>query len=215
LSIIKLPEYGEHIVFAGTTGAGKSYLAQEMLKKFDKTFIIDTQDSLSISATKVDSPKGLKLKLFWFKKIRYVPKPEYMNSECWNYVFRTLLESSTKKRQKPRIIYIDEIYHVGYGASFPTWLPKAITTGRQRKLSFWISTQRPSQIPMPILSECTRFYVFYLGYEDDIKKLAKFCRKGELKEGLVGLQFNYGFIEVDRALGSFVVHNKLKIKNEN
>lgn len=210
MGVIKLPDYGQHLVFAGTTGAGKSYLAQEMLKKFDSYFAIDTQDSLSLNAVKIDNPKTLKLKLMVFKKIRYVPKPEYLHVSWWNYVFKSILETSTKKKPKPRIIYIDEIYHIGYGAGFPAWLPKAITTARQRKLSFWISTQRPSQIPMPVLSECARFFIFYLGYEEDIKKLAKFCRKGDLKDALMGLEYDYSFIEVDRAKGTFVKHSKLK-----
>jgi len=207
--IIKLPEYGEHICFAGTTGSGKTYLAERMLSKLDNYFVIDTQDGMNVPGVKIDTPTGLKWKLWMFKKIRYVPKPEYLNKQAWEMVFKQILQSSSKKKQNKRIIYIDEIYHVGYGVNFPSWLPKAITTARQRKLSFWISTQRPSQIPLPILSECSRIFAFYLGYEEDIKKLSKFNRKGDLKEAIMACKFDYSFIEIDRAKGNYVKHNKL------
>lgn len=210
MGLIKLPEYGKHLVFAGTTGSGKTYLAERMLVNYDSYFAIDTQDSLNLEAVKVTNPEFLRLKLLAFKKIRYVPKPEYLNKTSWDYVFRELLNFSSKKKQRPKVVYIDEIYHVGYGAGFPSWLPKAITTARQRKLSFWISTQRPSQIPMPILSECSKFFIFYLGYEEDIKKMSKFSRDDKLKEEIMKCKFDFSFIEVDRAEGNFVKHEKLK-----
>lgn len=202
---IAKPKYGEHIIFAGTTGCGKSTLGEELLKVMDSTFVIDTQDGLDHLPKhhKVTNPNNLKFTLKFFKKIRYVPSPEYLHQSSWNFVFKTLSESSSKRKPNPRVIYIDEIYHIGYGTSFPNWLPKLATTARQKKLSLWIAAQRPSMIPIPTMSECTRFYIFYLSYEEDIKKIAKFSRRRGLIEDLMNIQYDYSFIELDRVKGEW------------
>ena len=214
MSVIKLPEYGQHLLFAGTTGSGKSELALQFLAMFDSYFVIDTQDSLYLKgSTKITSPRMLKQKLQMFKKIRYVPGGEYRNKQTWNYVFKTISESSSKKKPKPRIVYIDEIYHLGYGTSFPNWLPVMATTARQKKIGLWISTQRPSMIPIPTMSECTRFYLFYISYDEDIAKMAKFVRNNKkgLIETLNVIDMDYSFIEVDRIRGTWRKLPKIKL----
>jgi hypothetical protein len=179
-----------------------------MLNFFPSFFAIDTQDSLTLpGSTLITSPKSLTLKLKMFKKIRYVPAPAYRNRGTWDFIFNTLSASSSKKKPHPRIVYIDEIYHLGYGASFPTELPTFATTARQRKLSLWISTQRPSMIPLPILTESKRIFVFYLKYEEDLKKLGKLSRsktgKGALFQELLDLELDYSFIEIDGKTGEY------------
>ena len=214
MNVIKIPDYGQHLLFAGTTSSGKSQLALELLKQFNSYFVIDTQDSLILpGSTKITSPKMLKQKLQFFKKIRYVPSGEYRTKAYWNYIFKTLSDSSSKKKPRPRIIYIDEIYHLGYGVNFPNWIPIMATTGRQRKLSLWISSQRPSMIPIPTMSECTRFYLFYISYDEDITKMSKFVRKD--KRGLIQelnqIELDYSFIEVDRIRGEWRKMPKIKL----
>lgn len=205
---VKLPSIGEHMAFLGTTGSGKSVLAEKMLNCFPSYFAIDTQDSLVLpGSVLITSPKSLAMKLKFFKRIRYVPSSEYRNRATWDYVFNTLSNSSSKKKPHPRIIYIDEIYHIGYGASFPLELPTLATTARQRKLSLWISTQRPSMIPIPLLTECKRIFCFYLTYEEDIKKLGKMARsksgKGLLLQELLELELDHSFIELDGKTGDY------------
>jgi hypothetical protein len=204
MAIITLPRYGEHLAFLGTTGSGKSVLAEQLLNRFENYFAIDTQNSLTLpGSVKITNPKNLSLKLKWYKKIRYVPSPDYMNREAWNFVFYQLSASSSKQKPKPRIVYIDEIYHTGYGASFPQELPKLATTGRQKKLSLWISTQRPSMIPIPLLTECKRLYVFYLKYTEDIKKIGKLARGITLTKELEDIKLDFSFYEINGITGDY------------
>jgi hypothetical protein len=204
MATITKPKFGEHIAFIGTTGSGKSLLAAELLAQFDHYFCIDTQDSLDLPGSKViNSPANLELKLKLYNRIRYVPKSEYRNREAWNFVFYTLANSSSKKKPKPRIVYIDEVFHVGYGPSFPNELPKLATTGRQKKISLWISTQRPSMLPIPLLTECKRLYVFYLKYTEDIKKIGRLARGITLTKELEDLKLNYSFYEIDGVTGGY------------
>jgi ABC-type dipeptide/oligopeptide/nickel transport system ATPase component len=203
--VLELPPYNRHIVMVGSTGSGKSWLAESMLKYYDSYFAIDTQDSLEIPGHRIISPDHLPFMLQVFKKLHYVPKPELLERDVFNFVFKTLLDSSSKKKPHQRVIYIDEIYHVGYGTAFPNWLPKAITTARQRQLAFWISTQRPRQIPIPIFSEASKIYVFYLSKEDDCKLISSFARtnKKELFETLLNQQDDYSFIEINCRKGTW------------
>lgn len=213
--LLELPEYGRHIVAAGSTGSGKSFLMGAMLKKYENFFAIDTQDSLHLPKSRVIKDlERLKMELFLFKKIHYTPKPELLEREYFDYLFKTVLDSSTKKKPRPRIIYIDEIYHVGYGTSFPRWLPKSITTARQRKLSFWIATQRPKQIPVPVLSEASKIYVFYLSKLDDAKYLSTFARSDpkELFNVLANQEDDYSFVIIDCRKGTWEKYPALKIK---
>lgn len=213
MPILKLSDYGQHIVFIGATGSGKTVLATEMMKHYERYFAIDTQDALEIDGKMVRSPEKIQWYLKLYDRIRYVPKPEYLHGSYFNYIFKKILESSSKKRKSPRVVYIDEIYHIGYGAGFPAWLPKAITTARQRGISFWISSQRPRNIPMPVLSEASKIYVFYLNKEDDIKYISGFARKNkkELEAMLFNQEDDFSFIEIDARKGLWQKLPKLKI----
>lgn len=212
MPILKLPNYGQHIVFVGATGSGKTFLASKMLEHYDRYFLIDTQDSLDLEGKIIREPERLSWWIRIYDRIRYVPKPEYLDGAYFNYVFKQLLESSTKKRKRPRVIYIDEIYHIGYGAGFPVWLPKSITTARQRGLSFWITAQRPRNIPVPVLSEASKIYVFYLNKEDDIKYIASFARSDKklLEKTLFEQEDDFSFIEIDARKGLWTKYPKLK-----
>ena len=207
---ITLPKLGEHIIFCGTTGSGKTYLAEEMLKNYDRYFVFDTHGVFKDleGAVLIKSPMNLKKKLKAFDKIRFVPDLEFRTKAFYNAVIKTLF---TDKAGKNKIIYVDEIFHLGYAQSFPDWLSKGISTARQRKTSLWTSSQRPANIPMAIITESRRIYLFYLSYAEDIKKISKFTRdeKNLLREVEL-LEYDYSFIEIDRVKGSWRKLPKLK-----
>lgn len=206
---IKLPELGQHLVFCGTTGSGKSYFAKKLLEKFDRFFIFDTHNSFTTKAYILNSPEFLTSKLLLFNRIRYIPKLDYRSKQFFNYVIKKLVVDNSGKK---RIIYIDEIFHLGFGANFPDWLSRGISTARQRKTSFWVASQRPSNIPMAVLTEATKIYCFYLSYEEDINKLALFVRDTKnFKEAMKELKYDYSFIEIDRIKGIWKKYPKLEV----
>jgi len=209
METITLPKIGEHIVFCGTTGSGKTFLAKRMLENYPRVFLFDTQNSLMLKdSTKITTPHNLRKKLKAFDRIRYVPDLEYRNKSDYNKVIKELFNSPYSQN---RVIYIDEIFHLGYGMSFPDWLSRGISTARQKKISLWTSSQRPMNIPMAILTESRRIYLFYLSYADDLKKIAKFTREEkEFMEAIKNLGYDYSFIELDRIKGSWKKYPKLK-----
>ena len=53
---IKIPDYGKHIMFLGSTGSGKSYLAEKMLKGVKRYFIFALIVSSCIAFAEIHHP---------------------------------------------------------------------------------------------------------------------------------------------------------------
>jgi hypothetical protein len=209
---LSLPDYGKHVLFVGSTGSGKSFLAEKMLENYDSYIAIDTQDSLELPGKHIDNLKMIRYKLSHYPKLIYAPRAEFLEREYWDFLFNQLLQSSTKRHLSPRVCYIDEIYHLGYGYSnFSRWLAKSVTTARQRKISYWISSQRPRLIPPEVVTEAAKIYVFYLSKADDMKFIASFARDNpkELFLALQGQQDDYSFIEIDNRKGTWLKYPAL------
>lgn len=88
---------------------------------------------------------------------------------------RRLFRSSHMKA--PTLLYIDEYYDLitGGGLSGHTdrRVLQTIRAGRERLMAVLISTQRPRSIPLPTLTEATKYYIFNLEYEEDIEYMRK------------------------------------------
>lgn len=91
--------------------------------------------------------------------------------EATRKLFRSSHETS------PTLLYVDEYYDLitGGGLSGHTdrRVLQVIRAGRERYMSALISTQRPRSIPLPTLTEATKYYIFTLEYEEDIEYMRK------------------------------------------
>ena len=212
---IKIPDYGKHIMFLGSTGSGKSYLAEKMLERVKRYFIFDTQDIFDFDKSKIVTKPSEAVKAIEknINRIIYKPHRKYQTREINEIIINALLDSSTRKHKKPRVIYIDEIFHLGYERSFPSALPIGLAISRQRGLSFWISTQRPKLIPTNILSEVSYIFCFFLSKRLDIEYLADNIRadkKQFINDSLTMKKENYNFILLDQNNGVYDIYPKIK-----
>lgn len=158
----------ERVFLAGKTGSGKTYKAREMLLKDKRLIVFDTKDNLSLPDNpKKDwhleeyNPGSLMAKTFRL----HVTDMERADEIC-HYALQT----------KNLRIYIDEAYSVWEGAwNTPAVknIRKCLTQGRESGIGMWISCQRPADIPVVVMSECEKFFVFRLQNFDDRQKLAK------------------------------------------
>ena len=76
----------------------------------------------------------------------------------------------------PTLLYIDEYYDLlggGLAGTADRRILRVIRAGRERFMTALISTQRPRSIPLPTLTEATKYYIFNLEYEEDVKYLRK------------------------------------------
>ena len=215
MKAIKIPEYGQHVVFLGSTGSGKSYMAEKMLERVERYFIFDTQDVFDFKGAKIvkkpsDAVKAIEKD---YKKIVYKPHRKYQTREINEIILNSLIDSSTRKNPHERVIYIDEIFHLGYERSFPSALPIGLAISRQRKISFWISTQRPKLIPTNILSECSFIFCFFLSKRLDIEYLADNIRadkKEFISKALAMKKQEFKFIFLQQNEGIYDIFPKLK-----
>lgn len=87
---------------------------------------------------------------------------------------RWLFKSSHK--DSPTLYVIDEWYDLLTGALAGIAdrnLLRVLRAGRERYMAALINTQRPKSIPLPTLTEATKFAIFTLEYEDDVKYMRK------------------------------------------
>jgi hypothetical protein len=214
---IQIIKPGEHILALGRTGSGKTYFSERFIQSSGLPyFCIDTQDSVDLPGYVLTSPNpwpGLDYYLKKYDQIRYVPKMKYREREWWNWLFEKLVFSSSKKDPHPRIIHINEIYHIGYGIFFPDWVSKGLTTARQRHISFYIEAQRPKNIPTPVISESSRIYCFKLKRKDDKKYVAENCGEDEKEMFAVlnSLELDHSFIEINDTAGTWRKMPKIKV----
>ena len=73
---------------------------------------------------------------------------------------------------KNRRFYIDEATSIKFGGvKIPEGLTALINRGREPGLSTMVATQRPSRIPMNILSESEHYYIFRLRLPQDRERV--------------------------------------------
>lgn len=218
--MLSLPALGKHCCFLGQTGSGKSELAQQMINAHRgvRIFSIDTDGCVTIKGAKiVHSPREAKFWFNFYDKLVYRPRREYNEREVWEELFEWLCSTSKPSKPNPMIIHINEIYRLGYGANFPQALPVAMATARKRKISLYIETQRPKAIPVPVLTEASRIFVWILRREDDRKYLNGYIGGDDRKSFLSALnnqEKDFSFIAIDGDSGLWEKYPPLLLKRK-
>lgn len=102
-----------------------------------------------------------------------------------DYASQLMRISSPKKH--PTLLVIDEFYDIvggGLAAIAPKSILKTIRAGREMGMAVLAGSQRPRSIPVPIMTEATKFYVFELEFKEDIDYLRKHgLSMGDLPSG--------------------------------
>lgn len=123
--------------------------------------------------------------------------------EASRKLFRSSHETS------PTLLYVDEYYDLitGGGLSGHTdrRVLQVIRAGRERYMSALISTQRPRSIPLPTLTEATKYYIFTLEYEEDIEYMRKHGPK------LVHTPHGYNFVFYERLNGGERIEKLMRL----
>jgi hypothetical protein len=118
-------------------------------------------------------------------------------------LFRSSHESS------PTLLYVDEYYDLitGGGTSGHTdrRVLQVIRAGRERFMSALISTQRPRSIPLPTLTEATKYYIFTLEYIDDIEYMQKHGPR------MIHVPHGYNFVFYERLNGGERIEKLMRL----
>lgn len=170
----------DRVAIVGKTGSGKTYLARRLCSTVSRLVVIDHKSSLTDWSTlppvesswrKLDAGDPVRLRVVYEDDTTYETA-----------IARALAAHNCT-------IYIDEVYGITEIGRRPRALIAALTRGREFGVGVWTSTQRPSHLPLFVLSEADHYFVFRVNLEEDRKRLAAFC--GE--DVLTPIEDEHGF----------------------
>lgn len=173
----------QHAFIAGATGSGKSELAQYLINDPGKPYsvVYDPKHSETIGEWRNQTFIYSWGELVRSKERRIVYRPslqEYRaadgkltneaedarcQEEFFQYVFRT----------KRRRLYVDEVSALLGGVNPNFFMKGCLTRGRELGISTVCATQRPVSIPIIMMSEASKFYIFQLNWPDDQERMEK------------------------------------------
>lgn len=175
----------------GMTGSGKTYLAKQMLVATRRLIVFDTKENLAKPMNLQRGTyknwsrfiRGLSLRIQVKDSPENENRAEYFNKMCYR-----IRESANC------MLYIDEVLDV-LGSSYnPEYhLRSLFSKGREPitnsrgeivsgNIGVVASTQRPSRIPLIMLTEAENIFCFRLQNPDDRKTIAGYMGLSELPQ---------------------------------
>lgn len=173
----------ESVFIAGRTGSGKTFLAKTYLSSYPAVIALDTKedlewrevpkDDLNIITRLADLPYAAGQPRC---KVIYRPALDEMKPEYWDEFFRYCYE------RKNCIVWIDEVMSICPSPyKIPEYYKGILTRGRSRNTACWSLSQRPSGIPIVIMSESKHFFIFDLNMAEDRERVAQVTGSPEIR----------------------------------
>ncbi len=152
---------GESVFIVGPKGSGKTVLAKVLLLSRRNAIVLDTKliERWGKVGVRVAEKNLLQLRggrFHWPASHAFI-----LDKDVQDAIFRGLLANGH------RTLYVDEAYDLQLSGG----LKLVATQGRAIKLGLWISTQRPSHIPLFLISEAQHFFIFYLRLKRDRERV--------------------------------------------
>ncbi len=152
---------GESVFIVGPKGSGKTVLAKVLLLARRNALIIDTKlvERWNAIGVRISEKQVLQAgagRFHWPASHAFI-----LDKDVQDAAFRGLLAKGH------RALYIDEAYDLQQSGG----LKLVATQGRASKLGLWVSTQRPSHIPLFLISEAQHFFIFYLRLKRDRERV--------------------------------------------
>lgn len=181
----------EHCFIAGMTQSGKTFLTQTYLANYqEQIYVLDTKGAFNWNQVP-DKDKEIITNLEQIttatkRKVIYRPVWEELKFEFYNAFF----EFCMKRRNC--IIVVDEVMQVCPNANrIPEWYKGALTRGMELGVGVWSLSQRPSQIPIVVMTESTHYFIFKLNSVDDRKRIVQYTGHKEFFEVMEKKDFLY------------------------
>jgi energy-coupling factor transporter ATP-binding protein EcfA2 len=159
----------ERVFLTGRTGCGKTTMAKRFLAKTSRWVVTDPKGTFRMEGIPI-------LDAFDKSKKRQIIRMPYDVDDdvaYWGEVIKAAYDDGN------RVIYNDEVVALIRGPqNLPRDLRWAITTGRERNVAVWNSTQRPKAIPSQIFTETEHFFTFALAFKADREKVLEYTDEG-------------------------------------
>lgn len=158
----------DRVLVVGKTGSGKTYASRLLLTKYPRVLYLDSLHRLEMEVSSKEQAN------------------EFMQADRFqvcvddNDVFTDLVDAHFTDGDF--VIYIDEVYGIcPPQKAIPEIINRIWTRGRGNGIGAWAATQRPTWLPIFLLSEAEHYLIFRLQVEDDRKKLAKIVGPSAMK----------------------------------
>lgn len=172
----------EHVLVAGMTGSGKSFLVEIYLAgaAFPYVVMLDTKGQVyERRKKKVPLWRGLvegvdftvverlqDLDRVKTDKIIYAPIWQEQNQEHYNSLLEWVY------RRENTTLWIDELMEVAPGPNrYPDFMKANYTRGRSKNVGIWACTQRTLDIPTIAIANTSHFFIFNLNQPQDRKRM--------------------------------------------
>jgi hypothetical protein len=184
---VKISIRPEHrVLFAGTTGFGKTVLAKYLLEKMHRVMVIDPKHTFRLEGYRLS--KGVSM---FDNKFRFIYRPKLGDDEN----LAKLLYQLFKK--KNCTIYCDELSTLNDLFPLSTKVLADIErTGREPRVAVWAAVQRPRRVPVFFITESEILFQFNLRSSDDRDYLAGFVGD-EVRDRVKYFQFWYTHPEIE------------------
>lgn len=190
----------QRVVFVGRTGSGKTYLARALLADVKRLFVFDAKGTLAKEEWALTEYDESAVKDYYDVQTEFrVRIPTPIDGDWQPYLWDAY-------NVRNCTVYIDEVYGVESGTKPTEAMRAVITRGRELGIGVWSATQRPSYIPLIILSEADWIFEFQLRMLDDRKRIASLIGR----EGLRELK-NHQFIAFNDAMNEPIFFNQAKV----
>lgn len=206
--LIKLGRYDRGVLI-GKTGCGKTTLAKFLVEDRNKPYSVTWNPKGSTNVYKWKHKHVNSLSELYNaeeSRIIYTPSPllaedENNQEELFYWIYE----------RKFTRFYIDEATSIVYSANkAPRYTTALLNRGRERGISTLTATQRPSGVPLNILSESENYYVFKTLLPQDRQRV----------ELITGISFedqtalnDYEFYFFNVSRGLFPTKLKLNLNN--
>lgn len=165
---------GDRVFIVGTTGSGKSYLAERLLAPQPDVVIVDPKHGFEWRSVKSTHGKGVVTSDFREVVAHTGPAPLIYRpsmAECaagipwfWVWVWQ----------RTNTLVFVDEVQPITKPVQIPYEFARCIQMGRSKSISVWCATQRPARVPVVLLSEAEHDFVFRLRNPADKKRMAEY-----------------------------------------
>lgn len=161
---------GEHGVLVGITGSGKSVLSQAIIRRSNapRVVIVDPKRMYTLPWRRdeqkvITSANGISKRdgIYIFRPNR----EDLLNPTIYDRVYERCLDLGGT------FVYTDDVAGVEVRGEYPDTLQQALMIGRGLKVSCLNSVQRVHNVPLAVISESRKQYVFSIQMDRDKQRL--------------------------------------------
>lgn len=160
----------ERVAYVGKTGSGKTTLARYILQGHTRLICFDPKGTLHRSKDwNLSKPNDLQVARDLRRGAHGRLLLQEVDESRWNYWLDFIWDVRNVA------LYVDEVYLVVPNAASPSLsFRRLYRQGRELGISVHAATQRPTRIPLEVISEAEWLFTFQLGLKKDRERMAEF-----------------------------------------